>query len=190
MKDLIRFIFFIIITYSFINNASELKFVNEKGEFKTTEYKSIVEHVLKNFVKECGIVSSIEKNQVAKIANTFDIVQKMDSKLDLAKSCYREQISVLSSRSFIYSRICNELTYKGIPSKDLLLMRSFVAVEKYKSGIELNHTLLNDCLKKSKVDEKYVVKIINARFSTEALSRRLNQMKLKIPMFENRIQVR
>jgi hypothetical protein len=161
--------------------------VEAKTKFQSRKDKEIVMEVLTAFSRQCNYTSSVEQSIVTKLEDNLKKAQNAEKQEVLA--CYSEYLTKISSTNYIYSKICKELTQDGNNGSDEELMRLFVGVQKYRRGIRLQHSILNDCLREKNAPAEYIVDLDSSRIESQYLKKRIESMTA--PRFhENRTDYR
>ncbi|MCB0347476.1 MAG: hypothetical protein KDD37_01505 [Bdellovibrionales bacterium] len=156
--------------------------------FRNSQDRKISSEVVESFSKQCAYISTIESNIVKKLEEKLKLSQSNDN--EVALSCYRDNLTQISSAHFIYSTTCKEVSVPNFKPDDSNLMRIFVAVQKYRKGIRLQHSILNDCLRSKKVGTDYIVDLEFNRIESDLLRERLEDYKVGDKFTPNRTTYR
>gem|GEM_PF-3878321 len=144
--------------------------------------------VVDSFKKQCGYISSIDSNIVNFLDEQYKKAQAEVAEESLA--CFRQSMTQIGSVNYIYKKLCNELTQAKGPLKKSDLIRIFVGTQKYRKGIRLEHSVLNDCLRLAKNGSKYLVDVNFNRIKTVYLKERLDQVRPNKDLQTNRVNYR
>lgn len=140
----------------------------------SNEDQKIIKQILSSFSKRCNYITAIEENIVRKLDENYKQAQQ-----DVAPevlNCYRERMTEITSTHYIYKNLCQEVTQKKrLGSEEAL--RIFVGVQKYRNGIRLEHSVLNDCLSLLDQGDKYLVDLNFNRIKVEYLKGRLEEIE-------------
>lgn len=158
-----------------------------KTKFQSRKDKEVAMEVLTAFSRQCNYTTSVEQSIVTKLEDNLKKAQNAEEKDVL--SCYSEYLTKISSTNYIYGKICKELTQDGNNGSDEALMRLFVGVQKYRRGIRLQHSILNDCLREKKVPPNYIVDLDSSRIESQYLKNRIESMTAP-SFYENRTDYR
>lgn len=168
--------------------CSAREYVRSDGSFKDKRDSQLVYFQLETFVKECTFVSSYDEKVVSGIQQIYDrLISEKKSKLI---ACYDENLPKMKSISYLYKKLCNSLSYDGIPVDNRKLLSQFVAVTEYKDGISLNHIILNDCLKKNSAAQSDFISRAQGVGSSTGLIKKLQRIDGKLPFFPNTVEIR
>lgn len=181
MKTYLRTLKLVIITILFFPS-----FVN--AGLRNNEDRDIAKSYLKKFINECSYVVNIEKNIVEKLEKNYEKLRKVQDSKEY--ECYTQQLSRITSVHFIYRKLCDDLTDNGSPNEDNGLMKSLVSVEKFRQGISLHHSLLNDCLRQVSSSGENIVPLSNSMREASYLTKALQDAITVKPVLENRLDFR
>lgn len=163
-------------------------YVKPDGSFVNERDQQLVYFQLETFAKECTFISSYDEKVVDQIQRIYDrLISEKKRKL---VACYDENLPKMKSISYLYKKLCNSLSYEGIPINNRKLLSQFVAVTEYKDGISLNHIILNDCLKKNNGAQSDMVSRSQTIGSSTGLIRRLQGIDNSLPFFANTVGIR
>ncbi len=148
----------------------------------------ITTEVVESFSKQCTYIATIESNIVKKLEEKLKKSQSDNN--EIALGCYRDNLTQVTSAHFIYATTCKELNVPNFKPDDQNLMRVFVAVQKYRKGIRLQHSILNDCLRSKKVETDYIVDLEFNRIESDLLREKLEEYKVGDKFTPNRTTYR
>lgn len=150
--------------------------------------RKIAAEVVESFSKQCTYIATIESNIVKKLEEKLKKSQFENN--DMALGCYRDNLTQITSAHFIYTTTCKELNVPNFKPDDQNLMRVFVAVQKYRKGIRLQHSILNDCLRSQRVESNYIVDLEFNRIESDLLREKLEEYKVGDKFTTNRTTYR
>jgi hypothetical protein len=156
--------------------------------FTSRDDKLIVQEIVESFSKQCSYITTIESNIVRKLEEKLKLAQSENS--EKALSCYRDNLTQITSSHYIYSNLCKEVNVPNFQADDPTYMRLFVTIQKYRKGIRLQHSILNDCLRSKRLNNKYSVDLEFNRIESDLLQEKLDKYKIGDKFTPNRTSYR
>ena len=155
---------------------------------RSREDKAIANSLLSNFKEECSHLSNKDRIILENLQQQLELARNEKNKL--AESCIQEQFSQMSGIHFIYKRLCDELTFRGIPDNEVIVNRLLVSSQKYKKGLKPFFTNINDCFRDNKVPDHYHIDLSKSQADHSPIYRSLEKLKVDLPFRPNRIDFR
>lgn len=156
--------------------------------FTSKDDRLIVQEIVESFSKQCAYITTIESNIVRKLEEKLKTAQSDSAEKALA--CYRDNLTQITSTHYIYANTCGEVSVPNFKADDSTYMRLFVTIQKYRKGIRLQHSILNDCLRSKKVNNRYVVDLEFNRIESDLLREKLDKYKIGDKFTPNRTTYR
>lgn len=183
--------FYLLIFVTSLLFAQVKKEVSESDsniKFASSEDQKIAFAVLGNFSKQCNYVLSFDSAVLSKLEeNSNKLSSDVQSQ---AFVCYSQHMPNIKNTSFIYKKLCSDLTQSGIPLQDETVLRMFVSVQEYKKGIAIYHALLNDCLQSVKAPSEYIVDVFLGKKEFNFLSLQIKSMRKEQMFSGNQVNFR
>lgn len=156
--------------------------------FSSQADRDIALEIIDSFSRQCGYISTVESNIVKKLEDSLKMAQAQNEARVL--ECYRDNLTQITSAHFIYTNTCAEVSIPNFKTTDPEYMRIFVTIQKYRKGIRLQHSILNDCLVTRRTNKRYVVDLEFNRIESDLLREKLEDYKIQEKFTPNRTTYR
>jgi hypothetical protein len=152
-----------------------------RAQFKSDHDRTIVHDILKAFSHECVQRGSID----AETLKRLDVEAKDVSRTgNLAtQKCFENHYSQVAGVSFLYQRLCHDISFTARATPDELAATQFLQVNKYQTGIRPYQSTLNDCLVEvpDKKGLAFFIPLSGFDLNVKALQKEIDEIRIVDP---------
>jgi hypothetical protein len=155
--------------------------ISSHAQFRSNRDRQIVINSLNYFQSECGLKKATDAITSAKVNEYSALAAKR--KISDLNLCFENQLSQITSISFLYSSICDDVSSTSSEASDSTLARQMLEVSKYQNGISAFHNQLNECLENVKKNkgEAFVIPQSRNELAEKSLSNDLLSSRVEEP---------
>jgi hypothetical protein len=155
--------------------------LSANAQFKSDRDRKIVGDILKTFGRQC----------IQRVATDSEILKRLDVEAKDAnrignpatKKCYENYYSQVTGVSFLYQKICRDVSANVENLPDDTAAKQLLEVNHYQLGLRPFHSSLNDCLiaVADRRGESFLVPLAGADLDVKALEREIDKIKIGDP---------